>query len=411
MKSIPQPCHLIKMVLFQFLALLICASGNIYGQQYSSPYSQQQGYQGSTSKQARQSAIRALPMNQLNEKTRRKIASVVDSPSIYRRLPITTIDCDPDLYVFLVRYPEVVVNIWQIMGVTKMSARRTGTYEIQSDDGVGTKSTADLVYGTPKTHVYYCEGSYNGPLLLRALKARCVVVLQSEYLRGRDGKPQVQSRLDIFLKIDNMAASVIAKTVHPLVGTTADHNFVESMKFLENLSNTAQENGAGVQRLASRLTNTTIPVRRRFSDVAELAYRRAQGQLMVPTTNLTGQTGMATRPARAQTNANSRPNPNRNVAQPVTGRAKVYRIGEPQSNYQIQPRIQTPNHYRQARMPNSTDIDSQPPSDSRYKPPATQFPVIRSGQQNGRSSRQTKPFTDANGVQTHSVLVHPIDRR
>ena len=198
----------------------------------------------------RQTAIRTIPMNKLTKQAQRKLASVVNSPSIYRRLPITTIQADPDLQTFLVRYPEIVVNIWQIMGVTKMSSKRISDFVLATDDGVGTTSKADLVYGSGDLHVYYCEGKYDGPMMLRPVKGRCVVLLKTEYFTARDGKTYSKNRLDIFLKLDNIAASVVAKTVHPLIGSTADHNFVESMKFLENLSQTAESNGPGVQRLA-----------------------------------------------------------------------------------------------------------------------------------------------------------------
>ena len=81
---------------------------------------------GSGKRQYRVQALQSIPFHQLNQPTKDKLNSVVQNPSIYRRLPITTINSDPDYYRFLVRYPEVLVDIWQLMGVTKMSTQRTG---------------------------------------------------------------------------------------------------------------------------------------------------------------------------------------------------------------------------------------------------------------------------------------------
>jgi hypothetical protein len=65
-----------------------------------------------TSASAREDAVRTLPLSDLTGETRRKLMAVVERPSIYRRLPHKSMACDPALYTFLIRNPEVVVNIW-----------------------------------------------------------------------------------------------------------------------------------------------------------------------------------------------------------------------------------------------------------------------------------------------------------
>ena len=229
---------------------------------------------GTSSKQARQQAIQSVPFGQLNQTTLSKINEVLEKPSIYRRLPITQIDIDPDYFVFLVRHPEVVVNIWQIMGITKMETERIGPYELKSSDGEGTTSQVELVYGSENTHIYYATGSYQGPILRKKLHGRCVMILRSEYERGAEGALKAKCSLDVFLKVENATASLIARTLNPIVGSTADHNFVESLNFLQRLNETTEKNGAGVQRMAGRLQNITPQVRNDFAGMAGLVYRR-----------------------------------------------------------------------------------------------------------------------------------------
>ncbi len=238
---------------------------------------------GSSSRAARQQAIALIPFDQLNPQTAKGIRDVVQGASVFRRLPVTAIQTDPDLYLFLVRYPEVVVDIWRMMGVSNMTAKRTGQYTLSANDGSGTTSTIDLVYGTPTLHVYYADGGYNGPRILKPIQAKSVIVLQSEYTRGPDGAPVATSRLDVFLDIENAAADWIARTVHPLFASTADHNFVESLKFVEKLSKTTMENGPGVQGMSRKLTTVHPEVRARFSQIAGIVYERYTFPEVAPT--------------------------------------------------------------------------------------------------------------------------------
>ncbi len=229
---------------------------------------------GSSSKKYKQSAIAKIPFNELTPAMARQVADVVQHTSIYRQLPITSVESDPDLYLYLVRYPEVVISIWRLMGVSQMKADRVGNFQLRADDGAGTNTDVQLIYGKPKLNIYYAEGEYDGPMLFRRVTGKCVLVLESDYRRNSAGKVIVTSRLNVFLKIDNLAASIIARTVHPFVGTTADHNFVESLRFIEKLSSTTQENGPGVQQMTHRLTGLTPDVRGRFVDIAGIAYER-----------------------------------------------------------------------------------------------------------------------------------------
>ena len=155
---------------------------------------------GSGKRQYRMQAMQLIPFHQLNQATKDKLNSVLNQPSIYRRLPISTINSDPDYFRFLVRYPEVMVDIWQLMGVTRMSTQRTGPYTIDCDDGVGTLSTMELVYGSDNLHVFYGTGSYEGPVLRKKLYGSCVLILKTGFARGAEGKPIATNQLDVFLE-------------------------------------------------------------------------------------------------------------------------------------------------------------------------------------------------------------------
>lgn len=228
-----------------------------------------------TSPEARDEAIRALPLGELTAETRRKLMAVCERPTIYRRLPQKTIISDPSLHQFLIRNPEVVVNIWQLMGVASMSAQRVAPYLWKANDGAGTTCEAELVYGTDHLHVLYCDGFYEGSLLKNRVTGRCVMILKSGHAQTADRRPYVANRLDLFVQIDNLAADVVARTLSPWVGKVADANFHESCLFVSKLSDAAEKNTPGVQRLAEKLTKVEPPVRDEFSRVATAVGQRA----------------------------------------------------------------------------------------------------------------------------------------
>ena len=228
--------------------------------------------EGTSSSHAKREALSSIPYDHINRQAQMRISNVVNHTTIYRRLPVTTIQNDPDLHLFAIRYPEVIVNIWQLMGITEMTLDRSGRYLLKSNDAAGTISDVELLYGTPHVHVYYCEGTYDGPMLMGKVKGRCVAILRTKYSVDRHGNPQATNQLDVFLRIDHLAANIAARTVFPLIGSTADHNFVESMRFVEKLYETNKKNGPGVQHMIGRLSNIHPQVRSRFAEIAEKAY-------------------------------------------------------------------------------------------------------------------------------------------
>jgi hypothetical protein len=231
-----------------------------------------------TSPQARDDAIASLPLSDLTAETRRKLMMVCERPTLFRRMPQKSMACDPALHLFLIRNPEVVVNIWQLMGVATMSAERLGPYAWKGADGAGTNCDIELVYGTDNLHIIYGDGYYEGTLLKKKVTGRSVLVMKSGYGRGPDQRSYVANRLDLFLQIDNLAADVVTRTLSPWVGKVADANFHESCVFASKLSQTAEQNNPGVQRLAERLTKVDPAIRDEFSKVAAAVPQRAAGR-------------------------------------------------------------------------------------------------------------------------------------
>ncbi len=228
---------------------------------------------GSSHRTYRIEGIKAIPFAKLNANAQKRIKDVVNRPSFYRRLPVQSIDADPDYFRLLVRKPELIVSIWQLMGVTQMSTQRTGPFSVRANDGAGTISDIELIYGNERLHVFYCTGSYQGPLLKQKLNGRCVIVLQTQSKETATGF-ELTNVLDVYLRVDNATASLLTRTIQPFVGTTADHNFTESLKFVQRLNQSTRNNGPGVKGMGRKL-KIDAQVRKDFESVVDQVFARA----------------------------------------------------------------------------------------------------------------------------------------
>jgi hypothetical protein len=227
-----------------------------------------------TTAAARQDASAAVPWDELTDESRARLSDIISRATIYRQLPTEAVKCDPEMYLHLVRNPDVVVNIWHLMDVTDMTMRRTGAFSFDSDDKAGTTSTIELVYGTPKLHIYAARTHYEGPMFARPVDAEVVLLLRSEYAAGADGRTEVTSTMDAFIRIDHVAAKLVARTLSSLIGRTADHNFGESMRFVARVSKTAEDNLQGMQELSDRLSELQPAARKQFSQVCGTVAQR-----------------------------------------------------------------------------------------------------------------------------------------
>ena len=110
-------------------------------------------------------------------------------------MPRHTMECDPQLYLFLIRNPEVVVNIWDVMGATQIEMQRTGPYTFNATDGAGTKSKVELAYGTNNLHIYFGDGLYEGSMLGQRVPGRAVLSIAFP-IRTKQSRPKSHHECD-----------------------------------------------------------------------------------------------------------------------------------------------------------------------------------------------------------------------
>jgi hypothetical protein len=245
-------------VFFVATSLILAAAGTLRATEQ---------LKATTSAAARADAAKAIPLDKIDATARKTVAEVVSKAGIFRRMPIAVAPCDPTLYRFMVCHPEVIVNIWEVMGVAKVTMQPVGAGAYRAADGAGTLCDVQFVYSEGDTHVILADGAYTGQFFIKPVKAKCVLLLKSGFVRESNGQNYVTSRMDSFIHVENAGIDLVARTVHPLVGKAADHNFTETAAFLSCLSRSAQRNQPGVQRLAAKLNKIDPATRDAFSKI------------------------------------------------------------------------------------------------------------------------------------------------
>lgn len=255
-------------------------------------------HRATSSRAARHEAMRAVPMQHLSEEDRHRVQTVIDSTSLYRHMPTKLIDCDPHLFLFLLENPDVIVNIWEVLGVSNVALKRLDENTFLATDGHGTKGRIEVLYSHMDRQLIYAQGRYESPLMRHAVEADCVLLLRAAYLRSASGRRYVRASLDAFVQFQRAGPNLFAKTFQPLLGKVADYNFTETMDFVSRLSRTSERQPKKMTRLYEKLDKVDAETRRQLLQIplrlaqraADRAARgRPQKQYKVRRTKASGQ--------------------------------------------------------------------------------------------------------------------------
>lgn len=252
-----------------------------------------------SSSEARNEAIRAIPYKRLAPEHRRHIREILNDTSVYRRLPTVTVDCYPPLFTFMAENPEVLVQVWRQLGISNVDLVRTGENTFRLTDSMGTVGQLTIVDRQCDQHaqnriVMLAQGSYDGKPFKSPVRADCLLLLRSGSVEETNGRQYVAARLDTFIRIDRASLELFAKVVHPLVGKMADRNFTDTIHFVGNMSQASAARPATIERLANSLPHVSAE---RKSRLVRIAQACAEQESVTTDTSL-ARAGVGDDPAR-----------------------------------------------------------------------------------------------------------------
>ncbi|MDO4629822.1 MAG: hypothetical protein Q4C70_11620, partial [Planctomycetia bacterium] len=234
----------------------------------------------STSGKSKKEILSKIPFRSLSPYAQERVRQVLGDVSMYRRLPVQLIPCEKELYDFMSYHPDTMVNIWELMGVSKMLLTELQPGQFYLEDQAGTRGKIECLYQTSDLMLIYVFGTYEGVPFPQKVSGSGLIILQNQALKGQEGENLLAIRLDAFMQINNEGVEALAKTFQPLVGKVADHNLIQITGFLGELSKTACENGIGVANMARRLERVRPEVQQEFAEVALVMANRTE----IPTT-------------------------------------------------------------------------------------------------------------------------------
>ena len=232
------------------------------------------------SRELQADALRSVPLNKLTPQGRALATSIINDTTVFRRLPQQVIEADAELYLFLLEHPELVINMWEVMGVTKVTIKKIGPTSYHIDDGQGTSGDIHFLYRSQSQHIVFCEGTYTGTLMPRPIKGRCILSLRSAHVRDADDRSYLQCRLDSFVQLDNFGVEMFAKTFQTMIGGIDDQNFRETTGFVSSVSAAAEAAPENLHRIASKCRNVTPETRQEFASISNRIYRDVMGMTL-----------------------------------------------------------------------------------------------------------------------------------
>ena len=228
---------------------------------------------GSSGRDARSRAAAAVPLDRMPEPNRKLAEQSLRSATLFRRLPAETVTCDPALLEFVLAKPEVMVDLWRTLGISRLALDPAGPGQWRLSDGYGTTGVVRLLHQerTPRGGllVFHGRGGYTGPLAPRQLTGSCLVVLRHAAIEpDAHGRPQQVVQIDAFLDVDGLGLELVTRSLQPLIIRSAAANLHEICLFVSQFSAAAHRNPAGVERLADRMSRTAPPDRRTLARLA-----------------------------------------------------------------------------------------------------------------------------------------------
>lgn len=235
---------------------------------------------GSSSRDARRQAIDGLPIERMPGPVRQTVEQALRKTTLYRRLPVQTFACDPALLEFALAHPEAIVDVWHVLGISRLTLDPAGPRQWRLADGYGTVGGLRLIHqerqGRGGLIVFHGRGGYTGSLSPKPLTGSCLLLVRHHpEPPATDGSHRQTVQIDAFLDVDGMGLELVTRTLQPLIVRSAAMNLGEVCLFMETLSAAAERNPSGVVRLTERLARTDPEDRAAFARIARAAGRDA----------------------------------------------------------------------------------------------------------------------------------------
>jgi len=197
-----------------------------------------------------------LPLERMPPEHRQVVEHFGRAATLHRRLPAQTIACNRALLEFVLTKPETLVDVWRVLGISRVAFDPMAAGVWRLSDGYGTTGTVRLLHHDRGPGggllVFHGRGGYDGSLAPKPLTGSCLLVVRHEPVD--DGAQRIE--IEAFLDVDGLGLEIVTRTLQPLIVRSAAANVHEICLFVSQFARAADRNPAGVARLAARMSHT-----------------------------------------------------------------------------------------------------------------------------------------------------------
>jgi hypothetical protein len=222
---------------------------------------------GSSSRDARQRAAAAVPLERMAAAERHVAEQALEQTTLYRHLPTASVACDAALLDFILAKPETLVDVWRVLDISRLALDPSGPGRWRLADGYGTVGSIRVLHRERTERgglcVFHGRGAYDGPLAPKQLTGSCLVVVRyAAEPRPSGGTPRQAVQIDAFLDVDGLGLELVARTLQPIIVHSAAANVHEIGLFVSQFAAAAARNPAAVARITERMSRTEPADRR-----------------------------------------------------------------------------------------------------------------------------------------------------
>ena len=211
-----------------------------------------------------------LPLEHLDHQKRSAVLEVLNSISLFRRLPGLTFEIEPDVYRYFTEHPDVAVSIWRVMDISKFQMWQTGPFEFEVNAGDGSTGITEVVYRDEDECLVICNGKYKSPLLIKPIKCRGLMHLTYSFSRDQCNVTHVTHHMAVYVSFPSHTVKTAAKVLSPVTNVIMDRNFQEVSAFARMMSLAMRHQPGWVENTAGRMDGV---LRRRRDELVRLTAR------------------------------------------------------------------------------------------------------------------------------------------
>jgi hypothetical protein len=223
---------------------------------------------GTSTSAVRKLSIADLKLERLSPDAQQKSQLVLKNLGMFRRLPTVSFECDPAVYDYFVRNPDVAVATWRAMDISQFQLQQTTEHKYHADAGDGSVGDVELLLQTPTDTIIHCDGAFKSPLLPKPIVARSLMRLQTSFEKDQEGRIIGTHTGDVFVEFPSHAVEAAARVIAPVSHSIADRNFKQMTLFVHLMSQAMVKHPSWVEQTGNKLDGISKQRKQEFFEVS-----------------------------------------------------------------------------------------------------------------------------------------------